>query len=117
MATAGNDPVQAEREGIAIAKELVDAAMEKFNGIYLITPFLRYEMTAELTKYIRANDRRRKRKWLFMSKNSLTSIMKERILLLDGAMGTMIQAENLTAEDFGGEEYEGCNEYLVIDVT
>ena len=27
---------------------------------------------------------------------------RERILVLDGAMGTMIQARNLTAEDFGG---------------
>ncbi|MBY0597267.1 methionine synthase [Bacillus bingmayongensis] len=35
------------------------------------------------------------------------------ILILDGAMGTMIQQADLTAEDFGGEEYEGCNEYLV----
>ncbi|GGE67053.1 methionine synthase [Priestia taiwanensis] len=39
--------------------------------------------------------------------------LRERILILDGAMGTMIQALDLTAEDFGGEEYEGCNEYLV----
>ena len=29
-------------------------------------------------------------------------------------MGTMLQAENLSAADFGGEEYEGCNEYLTI---
>lgn len=29
-------------------------------------------------------------------------------------MGTMIQAKQLIAEDFGGEEYEGCNEYLTI---
>ena len=29
-------------------------------------------------------------------------------------MGTMIQNANLTAEDFGGEEYEGCNEYLNV---
>lgn len=35
------------------------------------------------------------------------------ILILDGAMGTMIQQADLTAGDFGGEEYEGCNEYLV----
>lgn len=56
MATAGNDPVQAQKEGIAIARELVDAAMDKFKGIYLITPFLRYEMTAELTRYIRTID-------------------------------------------------------------
>ncbi|UOF92747.1 methionine synthase [Fodinisporobacter ferrooxydans] len=38
--------------------------------------------------------------------------MKQKILILDGAMGTMLQQANLTAEDFGGEEYEGCNEYL-----
>jgi 5-methyltetrahydrofolate--homocysteine methyltransferase len=31
---------------------------------------------------------------------------------MDGAMGTMLQRADLTAEDFGGEEYEGCNEHL-----
>jgi 5-methyltetrahydrofolate--homocysteine methyltransferase len=36
------------------------------------------------------------------------------LLVFDGAMGTNIQAQNLTAADFGGAEYEGCNEYLVI---
>ncbi|MBD1380584.1 methionine synthase [Metabacillus arenae] len=40
--------------------------------------------------------------------------LKKRILIIDGAMGTMIQDANLTAEDFGGEEYEGCNEYLSL---
>ncbi len=38
--------------------------------------------------------------------------MREKILILDGAMGTMIQQQNLTADDFGGEAYEGCNEML-----
>ncbi|BCJ86879.1 methionine synthase [Effusibacillus dendaii] len=38
--------------------------------------------------------------------------LQKKILILDGAMGTMIQQADLTAEDFGGEEYEGCNEYL-----
>lgn len=33
---------------------------------------------------------------------------------MDGAMGTMIQEANLSAEDFGGEQYEGCNEYLNV---
>lgn len=36
------------------------------------------------------------------------------VLVFDGAMGTNLQTQNLTAEDFGGPEYEGCNEYLVI---
>jgi 5-methyltetrahydrofolate--homocysteine methyltransferase len=35
------------------------------------------------------------------------------VLVFDGAMGTNLQVQNLTAEDFGGPEYEGCNEYLV----
>jgi 5-methyltetrahydrofolate--homocysteine methyltransferase len=35
------------------------------------------------------------------------------VLVFDGAMGTNLQVQNLTAEDFGGAQYEGCNEYLV----
>ncbi|QDY83193.1 bifunctional homocysteine S-methyltransferase/methylenetetrahydrofolate reductase [Paenibacillus polymyxa] len=38
--------------GVSIAKELLDTAMEHFNGIYLMTPFMFYEMTAELTSYV-----------------------------------------------------------------
>jgi 5-methyltetrahydrofolate--homocysteine methyltransferase len=36
------------------------------------------------------------------------------VIVFDGAMGTNLQVQNLTAEDFGGAEYEGCNEYLVV---
>ncbi|MBD1888567.1 methionine synthase [Coleofasciculus sp. FACHB-SPT9] len=35
------------------------------------------------------------------------------VIVFDGAMGTNLQTQNLTAADFGGPEYEGCNEYLV----
>ena len=35
------------------------------------------------------------------------------VIVFDGAMGTNLQAQNLTADDFGGPQYEGCNEYLV----
>ncbi|AFY38567.1 methionine synthase (B12-dependent) [[Leptolyngbya] sp. PCC 7376] len=35
------------------------------------------------------------------------------VLVFDGAMGTNLQVQELTAEDFGGPEYEGCNEYLI----
>ncbi|MBS5913666.1 MAG: methionine synthase [Paenibacillus macerans] len=49
-----------------------------------------------------------------MSKPSLEDRIKERILILDGAMGTMIQQENLVPNDFGGEELDGCNEMLVL---
>lgn len=48
------------------------------------------------------------------SYDNLTKDLNNKILLLDGAMGTMIQKENLTADDFGGEKYEGCNDYLVM---
>jgi 5-methyltetrahydrofolate--homocysteine methyltransferase len=42
----------------------------------------------------------------------LGDLMRGRILVLDGAMGTMIQNRGLTAADFGGPKYEGCNEQL-----
>ena len=35
------------------------------------------------------------------------------VIVFDGAMGTNLQVQELTADDFGGPEYEGCNEYLV----
>ena len=38
----------------------------------------------------------------------------DHVVIYDGAMGTSIQGYNLTAEDFGGEQYNGCNDYLVI---
>ncbi|HLU22110.1 MAG TPA: methionine synthase [Bacillaceae bacterium] len=47
-----------------------------------------------------------------MSNQSIEQQLQNRILIFDGAMGTMLQNANLTADDFGGEEYEGCNEYL-----
>lgn len=47
-----------------------------------------------------------------MTKISMEEQLKRKILILDGAMGTMLQQESLTAEDFGGEAYEGCNEIL-----
>src|SRR5579864_755694 len=45
---------------------------------------------------------------------ALRELLRERILVLDGAMGTMLQQENLTAADFGGAHVEGCNENLNI---
>ncbi|MCH8318270.1 MAG: methionine synthase, partial [Bacteroidetes bacterium] len=53
--------------------------------------------------------------------NKITTILKERILVLDGAMGTMIQAHKLEEEDFRGERFadfssdlKGNNDLLSI---
>ena len=40
---------------------------------------------------------------------ALAALASERILLLDGAMGTMIQAESLTEEDFRGQQFASHN--------
>lgn len=40
--------------------------------------------------------------------------LEQKVLVFDGAMGTSLQLQNLTAEHFGGEQYNGCNDYLVI---
>jgi len=47
------------------------------------------------------------------SAKALRELLEQRILVLDGAMGTMLQERNLSAEDFGGAALEGCNENLV----
>ena len=47
------------------------------------------------------------------SDKALRELLQERILVLDGAMGTMLQQRSLTAADFGGAALEGCNENLV----
>jgi 5-methyltetrahydrofolate--homocysteine methyltransferase len=44
---------------------------------------------------------------------ALEDILAQRVLVLDGAMGTMLQQQHLTADDFGGPALEGCNENLV----
>ncbi|WP_096200962.1 bifunctional homocysteine S-methyltransferase/methylenetetrahydrofolate reductase [Bacillus sp. FJAT-45350] len=52
MATHGDNREAAQKEGVDLSKSLIDVALKHFHGIYLITPFLRYGMTVELTKYI-----------------------------------------------------------------
>src|SRR5947209_1014465 len=50
---------------------------------------------------------------LAQSAAALRELLTQRILVLDGAMGTMLQQADLTAADFGGASLEGCNENLV----
>ncbi|WP_175989151.1 bifunctional homocysteine S-methyltransferase/methylenetetrahydrofolate reductase [Bacillus sp. Marseille-Q1617] len=53
MKDAGSDPVHTRAVGMQIAKESLDTALELFNGIYLITPFVRYDMSIELLRYMK----------------------------------------------------------------
>jgi 5-methyltetrahydrofolate--homocysteine methyltransferase len=49
-----------------------------------------------------------------MTRPSYLSVLRDRVLVYDGAMGTSIQKLDLTEADFGGPGLEGCNDYLVI---
>jgi len=44
--------------------------------------------------------------------NTLRAVLAERVVVADGAMGTMLQASDATLDDFAG--YEGCNEILNV---
>lgn len=59
MRACGEDKERATAEGIQIAKELIDTAADLFNGIYVITPFFRYDMSIELIHYIRKLDQQK----------------------------------------------------------
>jgi methionine synthase / methylenetetrahydrofolate reductase(NADPH) len=50
---AGKEGLPGRRQGIEIAKDVVRAALDCFPGIYLITPFLAYDTTAELAQFVR----------------------------------------------------------------
>ena len=45
---------------------------------------------------------------------NLLETLKERIVVFDGAMGTNLQVQNLSLDDFGGPLFEGCNENLLV---
>jgi len=42
------------------------------------------------------------------------SALREQVLIYDGATGTNLQTQELSAADFGGANFEGCNELLVV---
>src|SRR5215813_4447243 len=44
----------------------------------------------------------------------LLEALADRVLFYDGAMGTQLQARELSAEDFGGRRFEGCNDVLSL---
>ena len=45
--------------------------------------------------------------------SSYLEAVRERVVIFDGATGTNLQRMDLTADDFGGPQFEGCNEILV----
>src|SRR5579884_1460477 len=47
-------------------------------------------------------------------KSRYLDALRERVLVFDGAMGTMIHSLGLTAADYGGERYDGCPEILAV---
>ncbi|HEX9108537.1 MAG TPA: homocysteine S-methyltransferase family protein, partial [Longimicrobiales bacterium] len=49
-----------------------------------------------------------------MAESRYLSLLRERVLVYDGAMGTSLQALGLSAADFGGASLEGCNDHLVL---
>jgi 5-methyltetrahydrofolate--homocysteine methyltransferase len=46
--------------------------------------------------------------------SSFLETLRERIIVFDGAMGTNLHAQDLTVDDYGGPQFEGCPEHLLI---
>ncbi|MEJ7844639.1 MAG: methionine synthase [Acidimicrobiales bacterium] len=49
-----------------------------------------------------------------MAELSYLDVVSQRVVLFDGAGGTWLQSRDLTADDFGGPDLEGCNEVLGV---
>ena len=52
-----DDKAACQRLALAESKKLIDEALEHFNGIYLVTPFMRYDLTVELIDYIQEKEK------------------------------------------------------------
>jgi len=48
------DEKSARAMGMQLAEKMIAAALEHFPGVYLITPFLNYDLTSELARFARA---------------------------------------------------------------
>jgi len=46
-------------------------------------------------------------------KNNFLDLLKEKIVVFDGAMGSSLQAQELSIEDWGGANFENCSENLL----
>jgi 5-methyltetrahydrofolate--homocysteine methyltransferase len=45
--------------------------------------------------------------------NNFLDLLKERVIVFDGAMGSNLQSQNLTIDDWGGPNFENCSENLL----
>ena len=58
-------------------------------------------------------------RWWIMAEHSPVAtpsymdLVARKVVVFDGATGTWLQEQDLTEEDFGGEEFEGCTDILV----
>jgi len=50
----------------------------------------------------------------FLKRTDYCDALQETVLIFDGAMGTNLQKLGLTAEDYGGETFAGCNDILTL---
>jgi 5-methyltetrahydrofolate--homocysteine methyltransferase len=48
--------------------------------------------------------------------SSFLKTLNERIVVFDGAMGTNLHAQDLSVDDYGGPQFEGCPEHLLISM-
>ena len=49
-----------------------------------------------------------------MGSSRYLDLINDKVVVYDGAFGTYVQTLDLSADDFGGEHFEGCNELLVV---
>ncbi len=73
------------------------------------------DMCAAARKHFRTPGVRRKQGCLRSTRiiMKFLDLLKEKIVVFDGAMGSSLQAQELSLEDWGGAEFENCSENLL----
>ena len=75
-------------------------------GFFLDTrSYRRYSLPKEMSAHAPALPKISPKREAWASRHSLPELLRQRLLILDGAMGTMIQRHPLTEEDFRGTRF------------
>jgi 5-methyltetrahydrofolate--homocysteine methyltransferase len=101
MRPQDGNQLSAKREPLTFARERFSHAVSSDGG----TKMMREKLTFQIPVPESQSDREARTA-------ALIEAIEERVLVLDGATGTALQDENLSEEDFGGAELDGCNENL-----
>ena len=97
---------------MAVGWELIVPRLVRESGVRALPAGATESTRQALT--VRTRERRTRSGPADFTDRGYLDALAQRVLVFDGAMGTELQRKNLSAGDYGGERYAGCNDHLAL---